>query len=51
MFETIFSLRVHGSDGWIQTTVSNTARGCVWMSPEETVVVFCNRMLVVYILM
>ena len=28
-----------------------TARGCAWMSPEETVVVFCNRMLVVYILM
>ena len=28
-----------------------TARGCVWMSPEEKVVVLCNRMLVVYILM
>ena len=25
-----------------------TARGCAWMSLEETVVVFCNRMLVVY---
>ena len=34
-FEPIFSLRVHG---WIQTTVSQLAG--VWMSPEETVVVF-----------
>ena len=28
-----------------------TARGCGWMSPEETVVDFYNMMLVVYILM
>ena len=27
------------------------ARGCAWISPEETVVVFFNRMLVVYISM
>ena len=35
-FEPIFSLRGHD---WIQTT-GITARGCAWMSPEETVVVF-----------
>ena len=34
--EPIFSLRVHD---WIQAT-GITARGCAWMSPEETVVVF-----------
>ena len=35
-FEPIFSLRGHD---WIQTT-GITARGCAWMLPEETVVVF-----------
>ena len=36
---------------WLDPNDGNTARGCAWMSPEETVVVFNNRMLVAYILM